>query len=97
MKLASLLNIFMNEAYQHKYKLHTFFRPEVMCLGILFSVWREQTMNIKRRKNNEKLPEIPIQKQAVHRDRGRGTEPCLGVRDTDDMFLYECSTDIQGT
>ena len=46
---------------------------------------------------NEKLFEIPIQKQAVHRDRGRGTEPCLGVRDTYDMFLYEYSTDIQGT
>ncbi len=38
-------------------------------------------MNLTKRINNEKLFKIPVQKQAIYRDRGRGIERRAGVRD----------------
>jgi hypothetical protein len=47
-------------------------------------------MNIKQKKENEKLSEIPESKQAVHRDRGRGAQRCAGV--CDNFYLLRKAT-----
>jgi len=44
------------------------------------------TDEYKLERSNEKLPEIPVKKQTVHRDRGRGVERGVGIRNPYELF-----------
>ena len=57
-------------------------------------------MNLTKRKNNEKLPEIPEQKQTIHRDHGGGIERRAGVRAHNvllRMAEHESKQDVSGS
>ena len=58
-------------------------------LSTFYTLWHKNGSSLLKSIENrhEKLPEIPRKKQAVYRDRGRGTERRAGVR-TDPEFIY---------
>ena len=57
-------------------------------------------MNLTKRKNNEKLPEIPGKKQTLHRNHGGGVERVTGVCDHNvllRMAEHESKQDVSGS